>query len=432
VAGGRAFTGQTKVKSKSRAKEKPSRNAAIPTSRLRLQRPAPATWLLVVHLTFLVGCKPKPDSSAPAAAPPPVAWSWAGYPVTNQIRLATLSCKVLPKSSLTIVSPLNGLLRVKLNVAQTNLAAGKVWAEFEPRLLAGEEEVLQETKQRLDQRERALRELELPRQRLKLTRDLWEAERQTALLSWVRTNQDLLAMTSMGYKNLDLRPEVLPLLEEETGLIKRSLTVLSETNLISLEGDLALQRSEWQRRRVEFEHKKELAQLKMPLAGQLTISLPMAEGVVEYPVTTGNELAVVRDMSLIQLRLALVDSSWAALPVDSLSVSIRLPAGEVLTAAYSAKRIERAQAREEAFFYFLMPAEQSAPAARLVGLDVPADLRLTLERPVRVVSKLTLVLHEPGAFQSRNWADGVARLWPGARVAAEGQTELAIELPEPP
>lgn len=403
----------------------------VPATGQQRERRTPAAWLLVVHLALLTSCAPKPERAEQTAAPP-VAWSWTGYPATNQIRLAVLSCKVLPKSSLTLVSPLAGLLRVQLAVAQTNLAAGVVWAEFEPRMLASEAEALQETKQRLDQREQALREFELPRQRLKITRELWEAERQTALLSWLRTNQDLATLTGLGLKSPDLRPEGLPLLQEEAALLKRSLATLSETNLTLLGIDLEMQRAEWQRRRVDFERKRDLAQLKMPLAGQLTMSLPMAEGVSEYPVNTGQELAVARDLSLIQLRMVLVDSGWAALPATALSVSIRLPAGEELTAGFTAKRIERVQTREEAVVYFLVPLEQAAQAARLVGMDVPAELRLTLERPVRVVPKLALLLHQTSAFQSRNWADGVARLWPGARVAAEGQTELAIELTEAP
>ena len=54
------------------------------------------------------------------------------------------------------------------------------------------------------------------------------------------------------------------------------------------------------------------------------------------------------------------------------------------------------------------------------------ELNFTLAHPVRVVPKLTLVMHDPSAFQDRSWSAGVHRLWPDARVVAEGQTELAI------
>ena len=51
------------------------------------------------------------------------------------MRLATLPCQVLPKTSLTINAPVSGQLRLYIDRPQTNLPADFVWAEFEPRSL---------------------------------------------------------------------------------------------------------------------------------------------------------------------------------------------------------------------------------------------------------------------------------------------------------
>lgn len=107
-----------------------------------------------------------------------------------------------------------------------------------------------------------------------------------------------------------------------------------------------------------------------------------------------------------------------------------MPNGIAISAAFSFKKIERVQLREEACYYFVLSADQTEVASRLVGMDVPGELWLSLDRPARVVPKLALVMQLPTAFQKRNWAEAAAQVWPGARVVAEGQSEIAIELAE--
>src|SRR5262249_13957701 len=87
------------------------------------------------------------------------------------------------------------------------------------------------------------------------------------------------------------------------------------------------------------------------------------------------------------------------------------------------------QNREEPAYYFEFPREKATIAARLIGANVSCDLWIDLPEPVRVVPKLTLVLHEPGAYQNRNWSSAVASVFPGAHAAVEGQTEIGIALP---
>ena len=386
-----------------------------------------ATGLVLGLMVLLAGCSQKNESPAATPAERP-AWAWANYPVTNRLRLAVLSCKVQPRSSLTLVAPMTGILRLHLATSQTNLEAGTVWAEFDPELFANESNVLSGVKARLDQREVMVRELELPRQKIKLTRDLWDSERQLAMLGWLHTNQDLAALPSSGLKNPDLRPEGIELASKESELLKLTLGALAATNLSVLGIDLESQQVEWQRRQLEFQRKQEQARIKMPFTGQLTVSLQLADKVTEYPVNMGQELGVARDLSQVQLRVSLSDPAWASVPANSLSATLRLPNGAELAATFAFKKVERIQNREEAVATFYVLPEHAKEAVRMLGMDVPGELWVALEKPVRVVPKLKLVLFQPSAFQNRNWADGVARLWPGARVAAEGQTELAIEL----
>jgi hypothetical protein len=392
---------------------------------------AATRWPLGFFLAAVVwsGCAP-PTAKDTAGQPSPAnsAWAWSAYPMSDRIQLAILSSKVQAKNSLSLVAPMPGLLRLRLATPQTNLPAGVVWAELESELLAAESNELCQARVKLDQREQTLRTLELPRQRLKMTRDLWESERQEALTAWVLTNQDLAAPPSAELKNQDIRPESLALAQEEVSLLRQSLAELGKTNLAILGIDLEDQQAEWQRRQLDFEHKQALSQIKMPFSGQLTVSLPMADGVTEYPVNSGQELGVVRDLSQIQLRVPLYDPAWAALPTGALRATIQASATAELEASFSFKRVERDQFREEEAAYFQIRPDQVAAAATLVGMDVTVGLWRRLDQPARIVPKLALVLYQPAAFQRRNWAEGVAQIWPGARVVAEGQTDLAIEV----
>jgi hypothetical protein len=410
-----------------------SRPLAIP------KPPALLIWLsLGLSGLLFSGCVPettqakaKGDSAATNQAP---RWNWEFYPPLPRMRIATLPCQLLPKSSITIHSPMVGVLKVYAQSPQTNLCAGYVWAEFEPTIFAAEAEALEEARLKLDEREKLQLELELPKQKMRLEKDLEEAARQVSLLHLLTTNKEL-ARASFNFAGPDgnpLKPEALTKAELELDLLRKSYSYLEQTNLTVLGIDLPGQRSEWQRRKLDFDHRQAQARLKMPFDGQLTISLPLTDGVDEYPVNLSQELAVARDLSLIRLRVVLSNPAWVGLPADRLLAVVRLANGEELQAPFVFHKIERIQMREESVYYFQFPSEKSAAAARLMGTDVSCELWMTLPRPARIVPKLALVLNQSSSFQGRNWAQGVQSAWPGARVLIEGQTDVAIILPNDP
>jgi hypothetical protein len=368
-------------------------------------------------------------STAPTAASPALQnWSWEVYPAVQRMRLAVLPCQLQPRSSITIFSPMLGVLRVYATHPQTNLSAGFVWAEFEPTIFAAEAEALEEARLKLEERERLQVELELPKQRLRFEKEFDEAQRQVALLSLLSTNEELARLSLKLPNAAGLRPEALDKAQTELDLLAKSLGYLQATNLAFLGIDLPGQRSDWERRKLEFDRRQGQARLKMPFEGQLTVNLPLTEGVEEYPVNSGQELAVARDLSTIRLRVTLSNPAWASLPADRLMALVRLPHGEELTAEFAFQKIERVQLREESVYYFQFPPEKARLAARLMGTDVSCELWVTLPQPARVVPKLSLVLQQPAAFQGRNWSQGVGAMWPGAHVLVEGQTDLAIVL----
>ena len=103
--------------------------------------------------------------------------------------------------------------------------------------------------------------------------------------------------------------------------------------------------------------------------------------------------------------------------------------GRSLEAKFIFQKIEKVQNREESAFYFEFPREKSSEAARLIGANNQCDLWVDLPEPARIVPKLAVILHQPDAFQNRNWQSGLSSAFPGARLVLEGQTDLAITVP---
>ncbi|MGV3774479.1 MAG: hypothetical protein ACO1QB_16385 [Verrucomicrobiales bacterium] len=368
------------------------------------------------------------DNATPATAPAK-SWSWENYPASRKMKLGLLPCQLMPKSSITVHSPLLGSLHVYITQPQTNLDAGMLWAEFEPQIFAAEEKSLVEAEQKLTEREKLQTDIEVPRQKLTMERQIEEMGRQVSLLRMLSTNKELADLTfNVGDANNPLRPDSLAKSELELQLMSQSLKYLQETNLSALGIDYSTQRTDLERRRLDFERRRAQARFKMPFSGKLTLTLPYTEGVTEYPVNVGQEIAVARDLSSIRLRVPISNVSWTALNPESLTAIIRLPTGEELHAPFAYQKIERQQNREESVYYFQLTEAKAEVAARLIGTDVSCELWTALPKPTRIVPKMALVMHQPNAFQGRTWINGLAASFPGASLMVEGQTDLGLVL----
>ncbi len=348
-----------------------------------------------------------------------------------QMRVATLPCQLQPKSTITVVSPIAGLLRMYVNTPQANLPANTLWAEFEPEIFAQEQQALAESLKKLEDQERIQWDVEYPRKKMQLAQQVEEAEIELKKVQLLSRDDDLARkMLNVGTNRMLLRPETLAKTEENLRLLKQSLTYLESTNFAALGFDLAGQRTELKRRELDFQRRRQQSRFEMPFDGKLTLSIPISEGVTNYPVNLGQELAVARDISSVRVRVAMENVAWTGLTPEKLRAVVR-SGGESFEARFAFQKIERIQNREESAYYFEFPPQKAAGAARLIGANVTAELWMDLPEPARIVPKLAVVLHQPDAFQNRNWSAAIATTFPGARLLIEGQTDLAILLPRP-
>lgn len=359
-------------------------------------------------------------------------WNWEIYPPLKRMRVAQLPCQLQPRSTITVMSPISGLLRIYAPSPQADLSANFLWAEFEPEILAQDELVLKESLKKLDDLEQVQWEIEYPRKKRALEQQLKDAEIQYKRVELLDKDPGLAqSYLGVGKKSTNyLRPETLEIARETYELLQRQMKYLEETNFAALGFDLSSQRTDWKRRELDFLRRRQQSRFEMPFNGRLTVSIPISEGVTNYPVNQGQELAVARDTSSVRARVVMENAAWTGIPPERLRVVVTT-GGRSLEAHFIYQKIEKVQNREESAYYFEFPREKSAEAARLIGANNQCDLWADLTEPARIVPKLAVILHQPDAFQNRNWSTALSAAFPGARLLLEGQTDLALVIPTP-
>ena len=413
---------------------------------LRPEGRAPAAWfrpgsfriagLVLAGALVLTACQPPKEAAHPAAestATKAPAWAWEDYPATNVMRLGMVNCVVQPKRTLALRSPAAGRVRLYVQTLQTNLTKDTLWAELTPELYTQETNSLHRASQKLAERIKILESIELPKATLKATRDQRESERQMKLISVLNTNAWLQenAFRLPGLEPFLRDTEARRLLATEHSLNGKVLTELAKTNWALLGNDPTTVEFELEQKTIQLERKRREGQIRMPFDGELTVSLPLAEGVEDYLVGAGDALGVATDPGAALIRMAVTDPRWLALPTAKLSVQIDAAIGASSVARFSHLRRERAGMGEQVFYYFEAPKAEARSLLRFVGGELKAVLFYDLDSPARVVSKLKMIMHRPEVFRGKPFAQGVTAAWPGAIVLMEGQLEAAILLSSP-
>jgi hypothetical protein len=311
------------------------------------------------------------------------------------------------------------------------LEAGFLWGEFEPEILKQDELVLMESYKKLEDLERVQWEIEYPRKKMELEQRLKEAEKELKRVELLANDPELARrVLGAGSHTNAIRPETLAIARETYRLAQQQYAFLQSTNFAALGFDLTGQRTEWKRRELEFQRRRQQSRFEMPFDGKLTISIPISQGVTNYPVNQGQELAVARDISSVRARVVIDNAAWTGLSPEQMRIIVTT-GGRSLEAKFIFQKIEKVQNREESAFYFEFPSDKSDEAARLIGANNQCDLWVDLSEPAHIVPKLAVILHKPDAFQTRNWQSGLSATFTGARLLLEGQTDLAITLPTP-
>ncbi len=361
-------------------------------------------------------------------------WSWEKYPQVERFMLGQLRSEALPSRSLRYTAGATGTLSLLVTQAESEIEKGALFGALDEQTLQAEKRNLEIAEQILDFKEYSSRTLELPQQILKAERETEEARRKMQLLRMVTEDPDLKALAAeFGESNLEnVNALTLARAEQELNILEAQLSAIKGEDVSTFELDLESKRLEFNNRKADFQKKLERSQLKATFSGSLQINphFTLGEEKQLYPVSMGQEIATLRDLSEVQLMVMFNHPAWLQLPKDKIEVTAHSAQGHTFTARYHDQRIEQRGTSDVRHYLFLIPQSEASTARNLIGSSPQVDVYIQLEKPAYKVPKTDIALYGRDRLSGRRWDEVVKGLWPTARIVAEGQTELAIELIE--
>jgi hypothetical protein len=362
------------------------------------------------------------------AVVPVCALDLAAFREADELVLGTVLAEAQPARFQKVRSPLNGKLLLRLPETGRQLAEDAVWGEFEPERVQLEREAVALARLLLKEKDTPGFRLEQSRAREQLVNALEELRRQSALLEKIGADSELakLYLADEGRAGGDVASiaEMRRRLDRQAAVLADVLGYVGTAR----QEELELRALELKLRQQEIEQaqREDESRLKMPFAGELTLYPPRPTAGQPLRVQAGADLALIQDFSRVNVRVPLKRPEWRLLDTARLRVRFRGGVRAPLQAGFLRSLTEEVFGRDELVYYFQFTPEQTAAARPLVGGQVSAQLVLALEVRARLVPKLELVLVDPAGFRADGWAAGVAKLFPGARVLAIGETEVAV------
>lgn len=370
------------------------------------------------------GCNRNRDTAA--AAPLRPAWDWKSFPESDELLLAQLPATVQPARLDLIRAPAPG--RLQLDPAARPgalLAAGQIWAVLEPDEAAEETAVLTRLEKQLGERRERYRHFELPLALIRLDRDIADTQESLALAQFAEKSPELFR----GDPPV-LDPRLKPAgtaaqIAEQLRLLKerRARTAAGEPD--TEPGDLQALATEIEQRQHTRDARHERLTLKAEFAGQLRLTEDFDQGARR--VNAGELVATLEDAAVLEVRVVAALPLVHAVPAESLCAVIGLPGGGSATAEFTALNLElKGDAAVPVLRFRLAVPPGGAPSRPPLGVELPALLYTRLPAPARIVPKLALVQRDSANALGDGWRAGLAKLFPGSELAAEGRQAVAV------
>ncbi|MBS0631459.1 MAG: hypothetical protein JSS11_06065 [Verrucomicrobia bacterium] len=391
-------------------------------------RPRHPTLLLaaLAALGACAGASCSKNIDTVAAAPAPAAWDWRSFPEASELLLAQLPATVQPARLDLIRAPAPGRLRLDPAAKPgAILAAGQVWAVLEPDEAAEETALLGRLEKQLAERRERYRHFELPLALIRLDRDIADTQESLALAQFAEKSPELFR-GDPPVLDPRLKPaataaqiaEQLRLLQE-----RRTRTAAGEAD--TEPGDVQALATDLEQRKHTREARQQRLTLKAEFAGQLRLTEEFDGGVRR--VNAGELVATLEDAATLEVRVAAALPLVHAVPPESLRAVIGLPGGGTGTAEFAAVNLELKgdTAVPVMRFRLALPAGGAQPRPPL-GVELPVLLYTRLATPARIVAKLALVQRDPANALGDGWRAGLAKLFPGSELEAEGRQAVAV------
>ena len=393
--------------------------------------------LLVLSGVLVVGCNTTnesgDDTNEQSSKSKPRKWDWSSYSQASELKLRVLPVDIQPKQSFDIQSQSSGV--ITLNVAQkvSVVVADEIIAEIDVASLSEQTERL-----RIDEKKQVLEnlraeELERPEKRRQAQEELKEARRKLKLQRMIIKNPAMVEISAELYGSDvgDVSSASLKDAEEGLALAERKMAWADEFEGKIRAGQLRLQEMDLAKNKRNLEKAKDRSIYRVPFSGELRLEVNFIEGQSEYTVSARETIATLNDYEEIHAHVTIANADWINL--DPQQLYLQLTDRNKTAMSFLEDKVEKdtRTQREVRKYIYYVPLEENVELKRLSGTQMNAELIYKLPSVCHIVPKYDLSLYALGKTTTLNWREMVEQLWPGAKVLAEGQKDVAIDYPLP-
>lgn len=358
-----------------------------------------------------------------------ITWDWNKYVKSSELHLSSIPVDIQPKESFQILAESTGLMTFEVEGKNVNVQKDQVIARMDVDNLA------EKTKrQEIALEQRAIEELkadtlEIPEKKKKAKEELEAAQlrlRRMKLLIRSNASKEIAVELFDGdFGNID--EEALKEAEEVVALAEKKYAFAQEYEEKLLKGERDIQDMDEKKSQRDLQQEKDRSVYKTPFTGELRLEVNYVEGQKEYNVNPREVVATVNDYSEIHAHLAVANAKWISLEPKRLYLQLSDPENTLVE--FHDDRIEKDKRtfREERKYVFSIPLKDNKKLKRLTGTQMNAKLIYRLPEQCFIVPKYDVSLYALGKTDSLEWKVVVSKLWPNAKLLAEGHKYLAIK-----
>jgi hypothetical protein len=315
----------------------------------------------------------------------------AEFPSATRMLLGEFQAQLKPLISIPVAAPTDGDILFHVDQPRQMLGKDMLWAEVEPRQIAGEERQL---------------ELNTRNEQLRLREELHNNALEIERVEFMLNDPDL---RELPYADrIPISTNIVEQLRGERALLMEQLAACGEVE------------------RLAFEQKSLRSRLKMPFDGELLVYLPVSDMRAEFRVAANTPIGIMRDISELYLHIVIRDPQIVGIPPEQLSVKFSRDTGTVFNGRFHDTQIAELQKQDVLVYRFVFSSGFNAELATLIGANLTCELWVDSDRPFHAVPKLEVarMLAEKESYSG--WPEAVENLWPYSELLYSGRTHLGI------
>lgn len=359
-----------------------------------------------------------------------VNWNWKHFEKTQFFRLGQIPAEITPARVIKFTTSAAGILRLNIRQREMDLEKDFMWAELDAEKYDNENRSLNILQESLEKKESHTRDVEIPKQKLRLEKELTLRQRNAKLLKLIKENPDW-AQFADEYLEGESEGIIgdLPFqrASQEVDLTEKELAYLEDKDHQTIDIEFESKLIDWKQRKFNFDREYERSKFKAPFAGHLSLNIGLLNDTAEYPINSGQEIATLRDMENLQFNVPIAYAPWLQLNPMALQIRYSGWSHAPLIADFdSHQMISQSNGEQKKVYTFKIHGSRAQEASVFLGNPLQVELWIILAEPAYSVPKTEVAFRLKDQSAGHSWDETIQALWPGAKLLAEGQTHLAI------